>query len=245
MKAHFLTRLYILLSAIYYTLSISFLAILDASLGKLTRKKANIRLHSWAGQLLQLVRASYRVKHNKPIKLEQGRSYILMSNHQSFYDIPLLFMAIPEGSSLRMISKKELFRVPIWGRGMKTAEFISIDRSDHDKSVESLEVAKDKMKSGIMIYVAPEGTRSRDGKLREFKKGGFLLAIQTESIIIPIGLRGTERVMPPDTWDFSLGQKIEAHVGTHIDASNYSIEGCDTLMQEVRAQILSLSQKPE
>ena len=144
-----------------------------------------------------------------------------------------------------MIAKKELYRIPLWGRGLKTAEFISIDRSDHEKSMESMEAAKEKMKSGIMIYVAPEGTRSRDGKLGEFKKGGFLLAIQTESIIIPIGLRGTEGAMPPDTWDFSLGQKLEAQVGTPIDTANFSIEERDTLMQEVRTQILALSKKPE
>jgi len=183
------------------------------------------------------------VEYNVPIELETGRSYILMSNHQSYYDIPLLYMTIPDKANLRMIAKKELYRIPLWGRGLKTAEFISIDRSDHEKSMESMEAAKEKMKSGIMIYVAPEGTRSRDGKLGEFKKGGFLLAIQTESIIIPIGLRGTERAMPPDTWDFSLGQKLEAHVGTPIDTVNFSIEERDTLMQEVRTQILALSKK--
>jgi len=180
-----------------------------------------------------------------PIELETGRSYILMSNHQSYYDIPLLYMTIPDKANLRMIAKKELYRIPLWGRGLKTAEFISIDRSDHEKSMESMEAAKEKMKSGIMIYVAPEGTRSRDGKLGEFKKGGFLLAIQTESIIIPIGLRGTEGAMPPDTWDFSLGQKLEAQVGTPIDTANFSIEERDTLMQEVRTQILALSKKLE
>jgi len=185
------------------------------------------------------------VEYNVPIELETGRSYILMSNHQSYYDIPLLYMTIPDKANLRMIAKKELYRIPLWGRGLKTAEFISIDRSDHEKSMESMEAAKEKMKSGIMIYVAPEGTRSRDGKLGEFKKGGFLLAIQTESIIIPIGLRGTEGAMPPDTWDFSLGQKLEAHVGTPIDTANFSIEERDTLMQEVRTQILALSKKPE
>jgi len=185
------------------------------------------------------------VEYNVPIELETGRSYILMSNHQSYYDIPLLYMTIPDKANLRMIAKKELYRIPLWGRGLKTAEFISIDRSDHEKSMESMEAAKEKMKSGIMIYVAPEGTRSRDGKLGEFKKGGFLLAIQTESIIIPIGLRGTEGAMPPDTWDFRLGQKIEAHVGTPIDTANFSIEERDTLMQEVRTQILALSKKPE
>ena len=168
-----------------------------------------------------------------------------MSNHQSYYDIPLLYMTIPDKANLRMIAKKELFRIPLWGRGLKTAEFILIDRSDHEKSMESMEAAKEKMKSGIMIYVAPEGTSSRDGKLGEFKKGGFLLAIQTESIIIPIGLRGTEGAMHPDTWDFSLGQKLEAHVGTPIDTANFSIDERDTLMQEVRTQILALSKKPE
>ena len=185
------------------------------------------------------------MEYNVPIELETGRSYILMSNHQSYYDIPLLYMTIPDKANLRMIAKKELYRIPLWGRGLKTAEFISIDRSDHEKSMESMEAAKEKMKSGIMIYVAPEGTRSRDGKLGEFKKGGFLLAIQTESIIIPIGLRGTEGAMPPDTWDFSLGQKLEAQVGTPIDTANFSIEERDTLMQEVRTQILALSKKPE
>ncbi|MBC8259385.1 MAG: 1-acyl-sn-glycerol-3-phosphate acyltransferase [SAR324 cluster bacterium] len=211
----------------------------------LSRETANKMLHSWARQVLTLVQASYKVQNNTPLKLESGRSYILMSNHQSYYDIPLLYMSIPEGSSLRMIGKKELFRIPLWGRAMKTAEFISIDRSDHEKSMESMETAKDKMKSGVMIYVAPEGTRSRDAKLREFKKGGFMLAIQTESIIIPVGIRGTERIMPPDSWDFSLGQKIEAHVGTPIDAANYSEAERDILMQEVRKQILSLAKKPE
>ena len=245
MKARLLKRLSILLSATFYTLKTSFFAVSVSFRGNLTREITNMQLNSWAKQLLELIGANYKVEYNVPIELETGRSYILMSNHQSYYDIPLLYMTIPDKANLRMIAKKELYRIPLWGRGLKTAEFISIDRSDHEKSMESMEAAKEKMKSGIMIYVAPEGTRSRDGKLGEFKKGGFLLAIQTESIIIPIGLRGTERAMPPDTWDFSLGQKLEAHVGTPIDTVNFSIEERDTLMQEVRTQILALSKKPE
>ena len=245
MKARLLKRLSILFSATFYTLKTSFFAVSVSFRGNLTREITNMQLNSWAKQLLELIGANYKVEYNVPIELETGRSYILMSNHQSYYDIPLLYMTIPDKANLRMIAKKELFRIPLWGRGLKTAEFILIDRSDHEKSIESMEAAKEKMKSGIMIYVAPEGTRSRDGKLGVFKKGGFLLAIQTESIIIPIGLRGTEGAMPPDTWDFSLGQKLEAHVGTPIDTANFSIEERDTLMQEVRTQILALSKKPE
>ena len=245
MKALLLKRLYILFSATFYTLKTSFFAVSVSFRGNLTREVTNLQLNYWAKQLLELINANYKVEYNVPIELESSRCYILMSNHQSFYDIPLLYMTIPDKANLRMIAKKELFMIPLWGRGMKTAEFISIDRSNHNKSIESMEVAKEKMKSGIMIYVAPEGTRSRDGKLGEFKKGGFLLAIQTESIIIPIGLRGTEGAMPPDTWDFSLGQKLEAHVGTPIDTANISIEERDNLMQEVRTQILALSKKSE
>ena len=245
MKALLLKRLYILFSATFYTLKTSFFAVSVSFKGNLTREVTNLQLNYWAKQLLELINANYKVEYNVPIELESSRCYILMSNHQSFYDIPLLYMTIPDKANLRMIAKKELFMIPLWGRGMKTAEFISIDRSNHNKSIESMEVAKEKMKSGIMIYVAPEGTRSRDGKLGDFKKGGFLLAKQTDSIIIPVGLRGTERAMPPDTWDFSLGQKLEAHVGTPVDTKNYSSKDRDALMQEVRTQILTLSKKPE
>jgi len=245
MKAHLLKRLSILFSATFFTLKTSFFAVSVSFRGNLTREITNMKLKSWAKQLLELIGADHKVEYDVPIELEDDRCYILMSNHQSYYDIPLLYMTIPENANLRMIAKKELFMIPLWGKGMKTAEFISIDRSNHNKSIESMEAAKEKMKSGIMIYIAPEGTRSRDGKLGEFKKGGFLLAIQTESIIIPIGLRGTERAMPPDTWDFSLGQKIEAYVGNPIDTANFGIEERDTLMQEVRTQILALSNKLE
>lgn len=245
MKETLLSRLCILFLGVYYTLRTSVLAVWAAKRGVMTRKKGNELMQEWTSQVFAIANATFHIEYKVPIIFETGKSYILMSNHQSYFDIPLIYKTIPEGSTLRMIGKKEIFQVPLWGQGMKAAEFISIDRSNHEKSMASLEIAKEKMNSGVMIYIAPEGTRSRNGKLKKFKKGGFLLAIQTDSIIIPIGLRGTERMMPPDSTDFIRGQKIKSYVGTPIDASKYGINKRDELMNDVRSQILELSEKVE
>jgi 1-acyl-sn-glycerol-3-phosphate acyltransferase len=171
--------------------------------------------------------------------IKPGRPHIIMANHRSYYDIPLSFISLP--GSIRMLTKKELFKVPIWGKGMKAAEFISIDRNDLDQALKDLEEARKIMQSGIVLWVAPEGTRSRTGKLGDFKKGGFMLALQTGAIIIPVGIKGSETILPPDTFDFVLGCKIEVNIGEPIDTSLYNIEQKDVLMQNVRNAIEGLA----
>jgi len=93
------------------------------------------------------------------------------------------------------------------------------------------------MEDGIILWIAPEGTRSRTGKLNKFKKGGFMVALQTNAIIIPVGIRGSEKVLPPDTWRSRIGQHVEIHVGEPIDTSGYALEGRDALMEKVWKEI--------
>ncbi len=140
-----------------------------------------------------------------------------------------------------MLTKKELFRVPIWGRGLTAGEFISIDRHNRRQAFRDLEEARKKMESGIILWVAPEGTRSRDGSLGAFKKGGFMLALQTGATIVPVGIRGAHDVLPARSLALRLGQEAEVHVGEPIDASVYSIEQRDHLMAAVEAQIRRLA----
>ncbi|MBC2714756.1 MAG: 1-acyl-sn-glycerol-3-phosphate acyltransferase [Desulfobacteraceae bacterium] len=85
--------------------------------------------------------------------------------------------------------------------------------------------------------IAPEGTRSRTRQLNPFKKGGFMVALQTNAIIIPIGIWGTERVLPPDAWRSRIGGHVEVHIEKPIDTSNYTIEDRDALMEKVRKEI--------
>ena len=87
-----------------------------------------------------------------------------MSNHQSHLDIPMLYATLPS-PTIRMLGKKELFQIPLWGRGLRAAEFIEVDRSNHSRAVQSIEHAAQLIRDGVSIYLAPEGTRSRDGHI--------------------------------------------------------------------------------
>jgi 1-acyl-sn-glycerol-3-phosphate acyltransferase len=164
-----------------------------------------------------------------------------MSNHSSLYDIPLIFAALP--GSIRMLTKSELFRVPIWGRGLAAGEFVSIDRSDLDRAIHDLAAARDKMIDGIVLWVAPEGTRSRDGTIGSFKKGGFMVALETGAMIVPIGIRGARDVLPARTLAFELGRTAEVHVGEPIDAAAYRGDR-RRLMADVDRRIRALAAVP-
>ena len=239
MKATLLQKIWIMARTIASTLGISVYALYMRLTNTYDRKRSDNILRWWSGYLLKAAKVSEVVSNPYGIELKSGTAYIIMSNHRSHYDIPLIFVSI--GGSIRMLTKKELFKVPIWGRGLKAAEFLSIDRKDHEQAMKDLETAKKKMQSGIVLWIAPEGTRSRTGKMGKFKKGGFMVAIQTGATIIPVGIQGSEKILPPDTLKLYLNQQVNINIGKPIDASKYSIEQRDDLMQEVRGAIQALA----
>jgi 1-acyl-sn-glycerol-3-phosphate acyltransferase len=187
--------------------------------------------------LLKIIKLTYTLHGDEHLKYLHGRSYVIMSNHASLYDIPVILAALP--GSIRMIAKKELFRVPIWGRAMKIAEFISIDRENRRQAVLDLQNAKEKMQSGIHIWMAPEGTRTRDGKMQDFKRGGFMLAFKTNAIILPVALRGTYEVLPPKSLDFKLGVHVDIYVLPPVDTEVYTAHDSEKIMHLVRDRISS------
>jgi len=230
----------VLLRSVYATLYISVATIWDVLRGTYRREIGDARLRWWSRRLLELIDLRCRVVNPRDVRLERGRATILMSNHSSVYDIPLIFVALP--GSIRMLTKKELFNVPVWGRGLRVGEFVSIDRSNREQAIRDLAAAREKMESGIVLWVAPEGTRSRDGRLGPFKKGAFMLALETGATIIPIGIRGAHDVLPPKTFNgVALRGTAEVHIGEPIDASRYTLETRERLMAEVERQILVLA----
>jgi len=158
-----------------------------------------------------------------------------MSNHSSLYDIPLIIQALP--GDIRMMTKKELVRVPLWGTAIKHCEFAAISRADGKQVTRDLKYAKRLLESGIVLWIAPEGTRSKSGGLNIFKKGGFLLARQAKAMIIPVGIRGIGKVLPAKTLDFSLGECVEVHIGKPIDTTQYAPAQRDKLIEDVRVAI--------
>jgi 1-acyl-sn-glycerol-3-phosphate acyltransferase len=238
MRAGGMKSFVIIVKSCAITLWISIRTLFEAYTGRFTRELGDRRLRWWSSRLLDYVGAECHVHDSNSVSFEPGVPYVLMCNHRSLYDIPITFVALP--GSIRMLTKKELFRVPLWGRGMRAGEFISIDRQNRQQAFRDLDEAKAKMASGIIVWVAPEGTRARSAELLPFKKGPFRLAHQANAVIVPIGIRGSDRILAAKTLAFSTGERIDVHVGVPIDASCYGERELEALMADVRAQLEQL-----
>jgi 1-acyl-sn-glycerol-3-phosphate acyltransferase len=118
---------------------------------------------------------------------------VLVSNHQSLLDIPTLVSLIPH---IRIIAKKELFRIPLFGRAMRRAGFLEIDRSNRAHAFRTIDDAAQRIRAGTSILVFAEGTRSRDDQILPFKKGAFVLATSAGVGVVPVAVRGTNRRLP-------------------------------------------------
>src|SRR5262247_4153513 len=139
------------------------------------------RLWSW----IILIIGGVRLKVAGLSNIDPKRQYIFMANHQSHIDIPILIHSLPD-FQLRWIAKKELLWVPFFGWAMWAAKHIAVDRSDRSGALAVLAKARRQIDQGISIVVFPEGTRSSDGRLLPFKRGGFLLAVKTKMPIVPV-----------------------------------------------------------
>jgi 1-acyl-sn-glycerol-3-phosphate acyltransferase len=222
----------IMARSLWVTFVYSVAVILYSLTGRLTREKTNRIIQRWSAILLRSVDMNLRISGQVIPKQIPGRRYILMSNHASHYDIPITLTAFSD-YCIRMIAKKELFRVPLWGKAMRHAEFMSIDRENRKQALVDLTYAKEKLSSGITTWVAPEGTRTRSGEMGPLKKGPVVLAIETEAIIIPFAIRGSDQVLPPDTWKFKTGVTVEVVVGEPIDASQYTLKQRNELLTQL------------
>lgn len=205
------------------------------------RSRIDTFARRWSAALLRLIDLKWRVVGELPV-LQAERRYIVMCNHASHYDIPVSFLAMP--NSLRMLAKKELSRIPVFGRTLRSGEFIFIDRHNRDQALQDLKRARALMESGIVLWVSPEGTRSKDGRLLPFKKGCFHLAIGTGALIIPVGIRGIADVLPKGSMNMNLGVEAEVHVGAPIDASVYTLDRRAELTAVVEQSMRQLLNQP-
>ncbi|MBU0744607.1 MAG: 1-acyl-sn-glycerol-3-phosphate acyltransferase [Gammaproteobacteria bacterium] len=186
---------------------------------------------AWARKILRFLRVKYTVFDPYVLDFFSDRPYIIMSNHASHFDIPLMYTTFSK-QSLGMIAKKELFRFPIFGRGMKIAGCISIDRENRQQAVKDLAAAKKSMLNGVRLWIAPEGTRSLTGKMGVFKKGGFKIALDTQAIIVPVTIVGAGKILPAKTFDFSMDEKVEVHIGRPIDTTDYQLKDLPQLIAD-------------
>jgi 1-acyl-sn-glycerol-3-phosphate acyltransferase len=205
-------------------------SLIDRS-GETTRKLARF----WGTRLCRtcgvdvLVRGGEKVVWNEPI--------IVMANHQSYLDIPVLYAALPE--PFGMLAKQELFRLPIFSAAMRGMRCIPIDRDNVRQSLASLRQAALQIRSGNSIVVFPEGTRSADGELQELKTGPFYLAEMARVPVVPVGIRGTARALAKDSL-FVRPARVEVSIGDPIAPSRRGQTGREELRTAVRAVLAQL-----
>ena len=135
--------------------------------------------------------------------LDPAKSYILVANHLSLMDIPMLYGWLP--LDLKWIMKKEVRNIPVIGIGTAMLGHIFLDRSNHDAAIRELQQLKAHLQPGTSILFFPEGTRSRDGRLHAFKMGAFHLARDLDIPLLPISIRGTDALLTPDGMDLHPG----------------------------------------
>lgn len=208
-------------------------------LGLLTRKRADGCIHRWAKHMIKTL--DIRLTVHNPERLDKVNNHqrvMYMINHASLYDIPIFYHTIP--GTIRMIAKKELFKIPFFSRAMHAAEVPSIDRQNRAQAVKDLEYAQKIMESGVAIAMFPEGTRSKDGQLQPLKKGGIIMAINAKATIIPIGIRGSHDLLPKKTFNFTTGLPVSVHIGEAIDAGEYDLDDKDKLITKVHESLQTL-----
>jgi len=225
--------------AIGEILRISIPAVTKASFRGLEVEEADKELRAWAGRLLKRVKIELEVFGAGSLSVDRG-PYVVVSNHQSLYDIPILFQALP--LSLRMAGKKELFSIPIWGRAMSAAGFVEIDRSNRSKAYAALQEAGARMsEQGISLFIAPEGTRSRDGKVQTFKRGAFTVAKSMGFRVLPVAIDGAISVHRSGEKSVSLNEKVTVTILDSVSPSDFaSVEAMSASVRE--SIIASLAQ---
>lgn len=165
-------------------------------------------------------------------RLTGPQHFIYMMNHNSNLDAPAVFLKLP--GQVRVLGKKELFRLPVLSTAMRLGGFVPVDRSNRERSIESLRNASRLASDGASFLIAPEGTRSRSGKLLRFKKGGFHMAIDSQVPILPITVTGAFELMPPGSPAIRSGT-IEIFLHEPIETTGLGTKHRQDLMARVRA----------
>ena len=174
------------------------------------------------------------VKVIEPESIDKKRSYVVVANHQSQYDIFAIYGWLPV--DFRWVMKKELRKVPILGYYCYKAGHIFIDRSNHQAAIDSINAAKSKIKDGTSVLFFPEGTRSVTGELIEFKKGAFKFAIDMGLPILPVTICGTRDILPANSIALFPGSaKIIVH--RPIEITGYTEENIGEIISLSRQAI--------
>jgi 1-acyl-sn-glycerol-3-phosphate acyltransferase len=221
-----------LLTIFWGTLS-AFAAVADSS-GRLQHSCARW----WARCLLGVCGVRVRVRGTENV--EPGRTYVWTANHQSYLDIPVVFAWLP--AEFRIMAKASLFHFPFLGWHLRRSGHMPVERSNPSRAARSLLAAAGHVRRGTSVFIFPEGGRSPDGRLGEFKSGAFLLAIKAETPVVPMSIQGTYAALPMHSWHVRPGS-VDLRLNPPIRTASLTSASSESLASTVRETIaLSLGE---
>ncbi len=187
------------------------------------------------GTKMAVALAGVRLVVHGQEKIPAGRAVVFMANHQSNCDPPAAIAILPR---VVVMAKKEFFRIPVLGRGMKACGFIPVNRRNREEAMAAVEKGVIVLKSGRSFLVYPEGTRSPDGRLQRFKKGVFIMAIKAGVPIVPVSISGGRKIMPKGEFVMRPGPvRITFH--DPVSTEGLTVENRQVLIDRVRGAILT------
>ena len=228
----FFRALFLILSAVVYTGLLGPPALLVSLLGR-SGRGASFFQRLWVDWLLATngIRLELKGMEN----LEKDQRYILVSNHASILDIPAIVWSVP--FPVRFLAKRSLAWFPIFGWFLYLSGHLLIDRRSAQSALRSLKKAPSLLRKGISLIVFPEGTRSPDGEMKEFKRGAFLLAQHSGYPVVPVSIAGTYEMIPRHGWCFWNGT-IYVRMAKPIPTRDLSPGEAKDLMRRVRETII-------
>ena len=186
----------------------------------------------WAHSTLWMCGVKVKVRGLELV--DMNRNYVYVSNHASMFDIPAILAFIPD--QIRILYKKELNWIPIFGWGLKYGSYIAIDRSHGSDAMKSLESAADKIRNGASALLYAEGTRTLDGKLQPFKRGAFNLAVKAGVPVVPLTVNGSYKLLPKSSFIVHPGH-VELVLEGPLEIRGSGKEEEVRLMERVREKI--------
>lgn len=197
----------------------------------------------WCGRTwtkLSLIVCKIHVEVKGLEKVDRYGNYILVSNHASMFDIPVMMNIFPH---IRIMFKKELSYIPFWGWALRWGHHIMVDRGKGTEAMKSLERAANDVRSGGQVLLFAEGTRTRDGKLLPFKRGAFSLAAKSGVPLVPVTINGSYRILPKGSFDIR-SSNIVVVIEEPIDTTTIKTRSDEVaLMEQVRSIISSRYQE--
>ncbi|HJQ69605.1 MAG TPA: lysophospholipid acyltransferase family protein [Blastocatellia bacterium] len=188
-----------------------------------------------AWSLLNAWTIGARLKVSGQERLSPQGCYVYMANHASLIDIPALFACLPY--RFHIMAKRELFYVPFLGWHLRAAGHFAIDRSDSRKTARSIRRVVLALREGRSLAVFPEGTRSADGRLKEFKPGAFKIALRARAVIVPVTIRGAHELLPKGSLTPRPG-RVDVIIGEPIETAGYSEAHLPELIARTRQAIM-------